>query len=144
MNSARNSRRSGYTLIEALVSMVIVGIAIVGCLSTLSAMTRSEDRSLMTEKMHRLASEKLDEIIATEDFVNTSLSGNFDDRGETGFSWQVEVEPTGESNLDAVSVTITKESGSKAEPIKAIALVYIPESTTSGTTQPSGAQGASR
>lgn len=144
MSNARNSRRSGYSLIEALVSMVIVGIAIVGCLSTLSAMTRSEDRSLMTEKMHRLASEKLDEILATEDYANSSLSGNFDDRGETGFSWEVEVDPTGESNLDSIAVTVTKESGSRAEPVKAIGLVYIPETTTTGTAASGGAQGASR
>lgn len=139
MSSARSRRLSGYTLIEAMVSVVVVGIAVVGCLAALSAMMRSEDRALTTEKMHRLASEKFDEIVATADYVNTSLSGTFEDRGEPGFAWQVDVAPTGESNLEAVTVTVTKESGSLAEPVKVVGVMYVPPTET-GTA--AGAGGA--
>jgi len=124
--------------------MIVVGIAVVGCISALSSMTRSEDRALVTEKMSRLAGEKYDEIISTEDYINTSLSGNFDDRGETGYTWQVEVAPTGENNLDSVTVTVTKESGSHAEPIKVIGLMYVPQTTTSGSSTSTGTTGRSR
>lgn len=144
MNSAQNRHLAGYSLIEALVSMVVVGIALVGCISALSAMTRSEDRALMTEKMNRLAGEKFDEIIATEDYINTSLSGNFDDRGESGFTWQVEVNPTSESNLDSVTVTVSKESGSVAQPVTITGLMYVPETTTSSSSSTASASGASR
>jgi len=138
LSSGLSRRFAGYSLIEAMVSVVVVGIAVVGCIAALSAMTRSEDRALTTEKMHRLASEKYDEIVATEDYVNTSLSGNFEDRGEPGYTWQVDVSPTGESNLDAVTVTVSKESGSTAEPVKVVGVMYVPQTTTSGTAAAGG------
>lgn len=143
MSKGPSRRCWGYSLIEAMVSVVVVGIAVVGCIAALSAMTRSEDRALTTEKMYRLASEKYDEVIATEDYVNSSLSGNFEDRGEPGYSWQVDVAPTGESNLDSVTVTVTKESGSQAEPVKVVGVMYVPESST-GTSGSSGTGGTAR
>lgn len=148
MNNGQNRRLSGYSLIEAMVSVIVVAIAVVGAITALSAMTRSEDRALTTEKMQRLASEKYDEIISTEDYINTSLSGNFDDRNESGYSWQVDVATTDETNLDSITVTVTKDSGSQAQPVKVVGLVYVPESTTSGSSTSSSSSsstsGASR
>lgn len=141
MNSARTSRGRGFSLIEALISVTIVLIAIVGVMGAFSQMTRTQDRALRTEKMHRLACEKLDELIATGDYQTSNLNGTFEDRNESDFSWQAELNPTDESNLDSLTVTVTKDKGPEAPSTKVIGIVYVPSTTTTqGSGTATGAQ----
>src|SRR4051794_38471747 len=88
MFTARNKRSKGFTIIEALVALTLAGIGVAGAIEGIRSLTKSQTRMLEGEHMHRLAFEKYQEIIATQDL--TTPSGDFGDRNESGFTWEME------------------------------------------------------
>ena len=59
--------RSGFSLVEALVAVVLAGGGIAALVSAIGATTRGESKAIQSEKMQRLAVQKLDEVIATQE-----------------------------------------------------------------------------
>ncbi|MFZ4508339.1 MAG: prepilin-type N-terminal cleavage/methylation domain-containing protein [Fimbriimonas sp.] len=130
---SRGSRR-GFTLIEVVVSLLLLGVGIVGVLGGLSAITQSESRLEDRETMDRLAIDKLEELLATGDVDSATLSGDFSDRAENRFTWSATVQPTGIQDLEYVQVTIARRSNDQVT--RSVEKVfYRPPETTAGATQ---------
>lgn len=132
------SRKSrGFTLIEALVATALLSIGIVGVLTALGAMAKSEAQARDRETMQRLAFQKYDEILATSQDIAAPQNGDFTDRNERRYVWSMEETPTGVDNLDAVTVTVrpANDNSSNALAAEASGLVYVPPTTTGGPTQ---------
>lgn len=107
--------------------MVITGIGIAGLIGALGNAERSESYNLRAEKMQRLAIGKLDEILATKDF--DTASGDFSLDGEPDYQWEMSDETTTVTDLNAITVTVTK-SGDDPSTRRVSALVYkVPNST---------------
>lgn len=121
------AKRRGFSLIEALVALVLAGGGIAALVSSMGVMQRSEARILLAEKMQRLAVEKLDEIVATQD--TNAQSGDFQDRGENGFSWTVTDDTTSVENLEKITVQVKKDGDETA--VQTVeTLIYRPPATT--------------
>lgn len=128
-------RSVGFTLIEALVAVVILGIGITAVLGGYSSLTRAEARARESETMHRLAVQKLAELRATTQTFSGSDKGDFQDWGDTRHEWSLDVQPSGIDSLDAVTVTVTPTSGGPGS-ADATVLVYEPQQTTTGAPTP--------
>lgn len=131
MNSGRVRR--GFTLLEAMAAVVLLGIGIVGSLASFSTMIRTEDRVRETERMQRLAQDKLSELIATGQ-ASTSTDGDFTDRNIEGYTWSLESNASGITDLDSVTLTVSKEGATQKAVLDT--LVYVPPVGTTGATAP--------
>ena len=123
-------RRAGFTLIEAMVAVVLLAVGIVSVLGALGAISHSEAYAREKEKMQRLAAMKYEELIATGEAQNPMESGDFQEVGLDGYSWDLSSEPSGVENLNAVTVTVTKDQ----RPLKDLTektegLLYVPPQT---------------
>lgn len=125
------SERSGFTLIEALVAAALLGGGIVGVVGALQAITKAEDRARQVETMVRLADDKYQEIRSTTDTFAAGDSGDFVDRKISDYTWTMTVDPTGVTNLDAVTVTVQRRDQHDGDPTATVSgLVFVPPTDT--------------
>ncbi len=124
----------GFTLMEVLVSVVILSIGIVGVLGGLTAMSKSQIRAFEVEHVQRLAIRKIDELLATEAVGTTGTTGDFTDYGEPGYEWKTDVQPSGIENLQTLTLTVTKTNDSSAPSAKIDTLYYLAPATTGAAT----------
>ena len=124
--------RGGFTLVEALVSVVILGVGITGVTGALGEMTRARGRAMETERMQRLAFDKYDELIATVQYTTPSLSGDFTDRNEYRYTWHAELLETGTTNLESFAVYVDSAAGGTTKTVKVTGLVYVQPTTGTG------------
>lgn len=124
--------KAGFSLIEALVALVITGVGIAGILGAFGSTQRSEALSLRAEKMQRLAKAKLDEILATRDF-NTE-SGDFSLDGEPNFVWSMTDETTPVTDLD--NVTVRVELADNADVWRTASMLTYKAPNSSGSASP--------
>lgn len=130
------SRRSrGFTLLEAMAAVVLLGIGIVGAMSANAQVIRNEDRARLTERMQRLAQTKLAELVATGQ-ASTSTDGDFTDQNQPGVTWNLEVNSSGITNLNNATLTV-QESGS-ANSYRLDTVLFVPPETTATTTGATG------
>jgi prepilin-type N-terminal cleavage/methylation domain-containing protein len=138
VNSSKAIRRSGFSLIEALASVTILGLGIAAVLSGLGAMSKVESRMKRVEEMTRLAQHKFDELVATSTTMTagSSQSGDFTDQNNSDYVWSCDIQDTGITNLEAVTVTVTmaKDTSPTAPVGKVSTLLYVPATSTSTTT----------
>jgi prepilin-type N-terminal cleavage/methylation domain-containing protein len=133
----RSGRKAGFTLIEVLAALVLMGVGLVSVFSALSAIASSEARTRETEKMHRMAMAKFDELRAITDTFSGSDSGDFSDLGEPDYVWELQVDTTGIENLDAITVSVERRGrgGDQAPSATVTGLVFQPPQDTTGGEQ---------
>jgi len=125
--------RSGFSLVEALVAVVLAGGGIAALVSAIGATTRGEAKAIQSEKMQRLAVQKLDEVIATQDF--NSQGGNFADDGEPDMDWSMTDDTTSVENLEQVTVTVSKSNDSNTSQVVSTLFYRRPAETSAGPNQ---------
>ncbi|HEY3780830.1 MAG TPA: prepilin-type N-terminal cleavage/methylation domain-containing protein [Fimbriimonadaceae bacterium] len=84
-------RKAGFTLIEALVAVALTGVGVVAALKGVAAMSSNQSKLITKERMHALAVEKYQEIIAIQDFATPN--GDFTDHNESRYLWQMTLNP---------------------------------------------------
>ena len=115
MNSAARPDESGFTLVEVLVSLAILGVSLAVLLNAFSGgLDRARDtKDEMTASM--LAQSLLDQIGTTVALREGDTSGQFDN----GYSWQIRSAPYGtyddrqawRANPMMVTVTVRWDDG---------------------------------
>ncbi len=151
MSSALNLRRvgtprqRGFTIVEALVAVVLTGIGVVAALNGLSALAKSQALTTEKERMSRLAVAKYDELASTSELTN--IGGTFEDQGEDRYVWEASTANTDTEYLTELTVTVSLiDSYNRTSSQSVSGLVYEePQSSTStgtGTTGATGATGA--
>ncbi len=99
----------GFSLLEVLVAITLVGIGVAGSMGAMSSISKNQVRVIETERMERLAADKLAELISTGEAFNGDGSGSFDGGRDTqDMTWKSLDEPTGTENLDVITITVTK------------------------------------
>ncbi|MER3496083.1 MAG: hypothetical protein C4320_04330 [Armatimonadota bacterium] len=97
----------GFTLVEALASIVLLGVGIVASQQTIGAIGRNEARSRLKERLESLAQSKLDELLTESGQTPGDQNGDFADRGERDISWTFSVSASGIQNLDTIRLVVT-------------------------------------
>lgn len=105
------NNRSGFTLIEVMVAIIILSVGVLGLLSTSALVTRMIGRGNMTTKATQLAQTRL-EILRQQALSTTpsctALGASGTATGPSGMSeaWTVTT-PAGFTNLRQLRVTVT-------------------------------------
>jgi prepilin-type N-terminal cleavage/methylation domain-containing protein len=118
----------GFTLVEVLVAIVLIGIALTSLSGGLASLTNAYRRSVERDVIHRLAHEKLDELVGTGEWTAVS-EGGFEAERYQDFDWSLETETTTIEGLEYVRLTVTKTTG-REDSETAEALVFRPADTT--------------
>jgi type II secretory pathway pseudopilin PulG len=129
-------RSKAFTLIEALAAAALLGVGITAALSALGAISKTEAAVQERGRLQRMAQDKYDELISTNQQTVASQSGDFTDRNLQGYTWNLDVESSEVSNLDTVTVTVQKGNAGANDPVGRVeGLLYIsPNSTTASAT----------
>jgi prepilin-type N-terminal cleavage/methylation domain-containing protein len=106
--SNASRRRRGFTLVEAVASIALVGIGVTSAMGGLAAMAKTDRQIQEREVLQRLAVQKYEELIATGQFETAELNGDFTDRNIEEYEWAASVEPSGEENLEVITVTVNR------------------------------------
>lgn len=126
-------RARGFSMIEVLGAAVVLAVGIAGATGALAAMSNTEIRLRESEKMNRLAIQKMDELLALGNIETADTSGNFQDYNEPNYTWQLEVSPTGEEGLNAVRVIVENDRDSDRQPRGEVSTVVFTPSTSTTT-----------
>lgn len=125
--STFRNRRRAFTLIEAVAAVALVGIGITASLSGLSVIAKTDRLLLEREKMQRMAVRKYEEIVATGQIETADLSGDFTDQNIGDYEWTATVEPSGEENLEILTVVVNKAGAGEEDPQATVdGLVFNP------------------
>ena len=117
MNNVKAAKRlSGFTLIEVMVATLLLGLGITMGFAALSSMTTTELRIREVEKMNLLATQKLNEVLATGTVANQATDGNFDDYGEPKYKWTLDTVATGTDNLSTARITVHTSADRSTDP----------------------------
>ena len=127
--------KSGFTLIEVIVTTMLVAIAVVAALGGIRAMQVADGKARAADLLQRLASEKLQDVTNAEDPATYGSGGDFADRGYPDITWSLDVQASSATNVDEVTLTATQ--GQNAQSI--IEYLYVqPQASTTGTTTGAG------
>lgn len=131
---SRSRPRRGFSIIEAIVAVALLGIGVASALGALGHLIQAETSSMERTRMVELAVEKMHELRATGDYTLAPLDGDFQDYGESLYSWTAELQPTGVENLDQFTVTVTRQESSGASETLNTLIFHAP--VASGGTTP--------
>ena len=130
----RRKAQSGFTLIEALVTIVLVGIGVVGAFGGMRAIGQAQARADTANLLQRLAVDALNQLSEVTDPSTAATSGDFSSEGHPEISWKLDVQQANAQNLDQVTVTATLGNASQA----VSGLIYVAPTTTTGSTGATG------
>lgn len=116
-------------MVEALASVILVGVGITAALGGLSSLSRAEANGRERERMEMLARQKFDELLATGETAN-SESGDFSDHGQPDLLWDTTVSSTGVDNLNRISIEVKRRNDSTSPVVDFDTLLYVPPTTT--------------
>ncbi len=122
--------KRSFTLIEVLVTVVLVSVAVVGVLGGIRAIQAAGARTRDGDLLQRLVAEKVGDIRLLSDPSTGGNAGDFSDRGHADISWTANVETTGAANVDKVTVTATR--GGQSQALTTLVFVRPVEETSAG------------
>ncbi|MGI4791546.1 MAG: type IV pilus modification PilV family protein [Janthinobacterium lividum] len=126
--------KRGFTLIEVLVTVVLVSIAIVGVLGGIRSIQAAGAQARSADLLQRLAAEQIGDMRLLSDPSTGGNSGDFSDRGHSEITWAANVETTNAANVDKVTVTATR--GRISQAVSTLIFVRPSTGTASGGTPP--------
>jgi prepilin-type N-terminal cleavage/methylation domain-containing protein len=126
------SRRRGFTLVEMLVTIVLVSVALVAVFQGIARISATEAKARQADLLQRLAYQKISELGSVTDPRTSDSSGDFTDQGYPDVSWSIDVETTGTTTVQQVTVTATRGNDEQ----KLTGMIYLRPLTSTGGTTP--------
>ncbi|HWD37548.1 MAG TPA: prepilin-type N-terminal cleavage/methylation domain-containing protein [Fimbriimonas sp.] len=123
--------RFGFSLLESLAAAALLAVGVTAAMAALSSVSYNEKAARDQEYVDRLASEKYDELISTNQAALANASGDFSDRNIQGYTWNLEVGQSQVTNLDTVTLTVQKQPAGKKDPVGRVeGMMYVPPATS--------------
>jgi type II secretory pathway pseudopilin PulG len=119
-------------LVEVVVSIALIGIGLVVVLGAFGQLTSTDFKARQRETMQRLAALKYDELMGTGETQGASTSGNFEELGYAGYTWEAQVEATGTENLESLRVTVNRDGEAEGASASVEGLLYRAPLTAEG------------
>jgi prepilin-type N-terminal cleavage/methylation domain-containing protein len=134
--------RGGFTLLEVLATLVLIGIILPAVMHGISLATIAAGEAKHKVEAASLAQSKLSELIADYQTLNQAgaSGGNFPDYPV--YTWSSKIEQR-DTNLSQISVRVTWQSRGQERFVDLASLVYTPDSSSgTGSTSGTGTTGA--
>lgn len=136
-------RLRGFTIVEALVAAVLLGVGVTACLAAMGALAKGETRIRDVERFTALARSKYDELSLEDANAAGDESGDFADQGAPDVEWTWTTTPSEVESLDTIKLTVTRQGGGDDAPQAVLSgLRYRPTASTA-TAASGAATGAS-
>jgi prepilin-type N-terminal cleavage/methylation domain-containing protein len=123
-------RKQGFTLIEVLVTSVLVGVALAGAMTAIGSLSRADVAARNAELLQRLAVQKLAALRVEGDLRTAETSGDFSAEGYEDVEWVLELQTTEDANVEEATITATRGESQQA----LTELIFFRPTTTTGTT----------
>lgn len=130
-NIAALRRRSGFTLIEVLAALILLGIVLPVAMRGVSLSLAAASTAKHLSEAGQLADQKLNEVVLTGDWAQSGLSGDFSP-DHPDYQWVVQSQQR-DYGLNEVQVRVTWVQRGQQRDFTINTLVYDTSNTTSGT-----------
>jgi prepilin-type N-terminal cleavage/methylation domain-containing protein len=118
----RLGRRGGFTLVEALVALVVIALVVPAVLQAVTVTMQVGADAKLRGEAAQLAKGKLDELAATGDWKDGKLQGDFDGQTQT-MHWTGDVQGWNDGNVSQLSVSVTYKTAGKERAVTMTTLV---------------------
>ena len=99
------NRRSGFTLVEVLAAIVLMGLVLPAAMRGITIASRAGALARHRTEAAALATSKLQEILATQQWeTGGGLSGDFIQDGYPDYTWQAELAPWNQAGFSAQDI----------------------------------------
>ena len=131
---ARGNRRGrpGFTLIEVLATLLLIGIVLPVIMQGFSIATRVGSAAKRRTEAGALADAKLTELVATAQWQSGVMSGDFNPDWPA-YQWSAQVQPWSDSGVDELDLTVTW-TGRNGQPDSLTVSTLVYEGTSSDST----------
>jgi prepilin-type N-terminal cleavage/methylation domain-containing protein len=131
MRKVRNASR-GFTLMEVLVTLVLVSLALVGALGGIRAIKDADAKAQTADLLQRLAAEKINDLKLLQDPSTDGTDGDFSDRGYPDITWNLQETAAAVTNMVQITLTVTR--GKDTQALTTLLYVVPQTGTTTSTT----------
>ncbi len=122
------TRHSGFTLMEILAALLLVGLVLPAAMKGVSVVTVLASDSARRYEALDLAETKLAEVLLQEDWQSGSASGTFDEEQYEDYNWTLEVSDWITAGIKEVNVAVTWQQRNRTRDITLTTLVYDSDS----------------
>jgi len=127
-NSARRQRKAGFTLVEVLVTLLLIGIVLPAIMHGLTLAMAAGDAARHRNEATELAKSQLAQIISASQWVNTpSLSGSFAPDWPD-YQWTATTQPwdqdTSGMGINQIQLTVTWQEHGRQQTLTLSTLAY--------------------
>ncbi len=99
--------RRAFTLVEAMVAVILCGVGVVAAMQALASLQKTNINAVHSERLLRLAANKIEEIGVTSPVTETPTDGDFTDDGAPDASYNIDVQPGTVEGTYVVTITAT-------------------------------------
>ncbi|MCC6445835.1 MAG: prepilin-type N-terminal cleavage/methylation domain-containing protein [Armatimonadetes bacterium] len=101
--------RRGFTLIEVLVSVLLVSVALVGVMGGIRAISLADIKAQKADLLQKLAFQRMNELVVEAQTNAAEDSGDFTEQGYPDIAWTADIQPDSEvANVSYVTVTASQ------------------------------------
>lgn len=141
MRTHRRQSRRGFTLIEVLVTMVLMGIVIPVAMRGITLALNAASTAKRSAEAAHLAEQKMDELLSTSDPNQFTGEGDFG-TDWPGYRWKADTN-TSDDNMATLTIDVSYNVAGRARDVQVTTLVSLDyldatAGTTSSTGTPSG------
>ena len=99
-----HSRRA-FTLVEAMVAVILCGVGVVAAMQALASLQKTNINAVHAERLLRLAANKIEELGVTSPVTETPTDGDFSEDGAPDASYNIDVQAGSVDGTYVVTIT---------------------------------------
>lgn len=97
--------RRAFTLVEAMVAVILCSVGVVAAMQALASLQKTNINAVHSERLLRLAANKIEEVGVTSPVTETPTDGDFSEDGAPDASYNIDVQAGTVEGTYVVTIT---------------------------------------